>query len=110
MAWWKRSPAQRARRLWAKLVALAPDELVVASWPSWLVLMGEDEHTLRATAYKDEVLAAAQTLVAQADTLTEVSGEYRRHYVLAKLKKQFPKVAHGALAMVIEVACAQRHL
>lgn len=49
-------------------------------------------------------LKRAIQLVSEAETLTDTSGEYKRHVVYARLIKEFPQVSKRFLSMQIEKA------
>lgn len=46
----------------------------------------------------------AQALVADYDALVDVSGEYKRHQVYARLRKEFPEAEGRDLGLLIELA------
>jgi len=52
----------------------------------------------------DPVQALASQLITQANALMDTTGEYRRHWVYAKLIKAFPDRRKRDLSMAIEVA------
>lgn len=82
-----------------KLIKYLGKELIDASA---LDLAASIKKKLEITSRSESV--RAKQLVAEAEQLKDVSGEYKRHVVYSQLIKEFPNVSKRILSMQIEKA------